>query len=91
MASKKRKAKAVRAPKRARKQKVEVNLASDGIVVPEKRNKNFFSRIKESNVQFAKAQAKAKGICHSEYVDLLIEREKNGGPRAVANEMASST
>lgn len=64
--------------------KTPAGSTSDSIVVPEKRNTNFFSRIKKSNVQFAKSQAKSLGVCHSEYVDLLIERERNKTAHAQA-------
>jgi hypothetical protein len=84
MATKKKKARAKSRARKVKKMSTKKEApvsapAVGGIVVPEKRNTNFFSRIKKSNVQFAKERSKALGICHSEFVDLLIERERNAG------------
>ena len=60
-----------------RKTKVKAKPRTTGahfdVSVPEKRETNFFTRIKKSNEQWVKAQAKAKGLNQSEYVDLLID------------------
>jgi hypothetical protein len=45
---------------------------------PEKRNTNFFARVKASNKEWVDGQAKKKGLNTSQYVDLLIENLKGG-------------
>jgi hypothetical protein len=52
------------------------------VVAPEKRSVNFFVRLKKTNSDWAKSQAKAKGMNHSEYMDLLIDRLRGGDAHA---------
>lgn len=48
------------------------------VQVPEKRNTNFFARVKKTNKQWIEEQAKANKVNSSEYFDLLCEKLRGG-------------
>ena len=54
-------------------------MAKRELVAPEKRKKAMFVTIKESNVRYLEARAKSLGLNKSEYIDLLVQRERVKG------------
>lgn len=48
------------------------------VTAPEKRDANFFARVRASNKKWIESQAKERGLNSSQYFDLLVEKLKSG-------------